>query len=275
MDFGTVRLKRIDSPSNPIIKELRSLWDRRARDARREVLIEGVREVSRAVEAACSVRTVAYDAQAIDAVSLPWLRAAVGPDATWLALSHKAFRKLSRRETPDGLAVVVEVPHRALATTSLAASDVVLVAVGTEKPGNLGALVRSCDAMGARAAIVVEEGGTDPWNANVVRASMGSVFSFPVVTAPEREVVPWLRDRGVRIVAATPHATADLWDVDLSGRIALVVGPEHSGLSRRWLDAADVQVRIPMAGAADSLNVSVTAAMLLYEARRQRSLGNE
>jgi TrmH family RNA methyltransferase len=146
----------------------------------------------------------------------------------------------------------------------------IVVTEDVEKPGNLGAILRSAD--GAAAAAVIAVGGTDLYNPNVIRASIGTIFSVPVVAATASETVAWLRERRVRIVAAKVDAERAYSDTDLTGPVALVVGSEAVGLSAAW-DGADVEaIHLPMLGTADSLNVAATAAVLLYEARRQRGL---
>ena len=152
---------------------------------------------------------------------------------------------------------------------------------GLEKPGNLGALLRTADAVGVD-AVFATGSGTDLFNPNVVRASMGSLFARPVLALDTDELLAWLTRRGVRVVATSPHAARVFWDAPLVGAsddaadgaadrgTAIVLGPEHEGLEPRWLDAAALRVRVPMAGLADSLNVATTGALLLYEVLRQR-----
>lgn len=261
---------RIESAKNERIKAALRLHERRERERRGRTLIEGVRETSRAADAG-----VPFD--------LVFLAPTVaGPAATALAadleatgvpvleLAEAPFARLSRRQRPDGVVAVAAPPRHTLADLTLPADALLLIAVGTEKPGNLGALARSADAASATALLAVGGAGTDPWNPAAIRASMGSVFSVPTLTVARDEALTWLRERNVAVVATSPAATDDIWDADLTGPVALVLGPEHEGLGQSWLDAADRQVRVPMRGAADSLNVSVTGALLLFEAMRQR-----
>jgi len=147
----------------------------------------------------------------------------------------------------------------------------VLAAIGIEKPGNLGALARSADAFGVHGLIAA--GGTDLWNPNTVRASLGSIFMIPVAAMEPEQVVPELRAQGMRLLAATPAGEIDLDAAEWEGKIAILVGSEEKGLSREILSSVDQRVRIPMYGSADSLNVSVTAGILLYEANRRRRRG--
>jgi RNA methyltransferase, TrmH family len=143
-----------------------------------------------------------------------------------------------------------------------------LVLMGLEKPGNLGALLRTADGVGVDAVLVV--GDTDLGNPGVIRASQGSLFTQPVVALSEAGALGWLRQHGFTLLACTPEATQPYWDAPMTGRIALCLGSEHDGLPTTWREGADVQVSIPMRGQADSLNVSVAGALVLYEALRQR-----
>ena len=266
----------IDSPSNPLVKELAALRDRRARDASGTYLVEGVREAGRAVRAAVPVVRLVHcpeltrgDEEAADLV------ASVAHDgAAVVELSARAFAKLSMRQNPDGIAVHARAaPLRAapLADLDLGEDPLVLILDGIEKPGNLGALLRTAGAVGVD-LVIVSGAGTDLFNPNVIRASQGSVFAVAPVVASDAEALTFVRDRAITLVATTPASTAPHWSVDLRRAVALAVGTEASGLREPWLRAADELVRIPMhLDAVDSLNASVAGAVVLYEAVRQRS----
>ena len=143
-----------------------------------------------------------------------------------------------------------------------------------EKPGNLGAILRTADAAGVDGLIAChspgQAAGTDVHNPNTVRASLGTIFSVPLAEATSEQAIAWLHSRGIRIAAATPEGATLYTDSDLCGPLAIVLGSEAHGLTRPWLDAADVRIFIPMHGQADSLNLAASAAILLYEAVRQR-----
>lgn len=181
-----------------------------------------------------------------------------------LELSPAAFRKLSVRNNPDGLAVVAA--RIGTDVERLAGVSLVLVAEGMEKPGNIGAMMRTADAAGA--GVLLASAVADVFNPNVIRASQGALFTVPVAVADAAEARSWLEER-IAVVVATPQASGPYWDFDLSGPTAIVVGAEHEGISPVWDDLP--AVRIPMVGAADSLNASVAAAVLLFEAVRQRA----
>lgn len=260
---------RITSPTNPRVRELVRLRERRAREAAGVAPVEGAREVLRAAAAGWRVRLVATCAE----LASPEARAAAPTldalGAERLELGRAAFEKVSLRQHPDGVLALVEPPTRGLHDLAWRRDALYLVADGLEKPGNLGALLRSADAADVD-AVFVTGAGTDLLNPQVVRASMGSLFARPVVAVDGDELRTTLRRHGVRVVTTSPHATLVLWDADLAGTVAIVVGTEHEGLEEGWLAAADAQVRVPMAGLADSLNVATTGALLLFEARRQR-----
>jgi RNA methyltransferase, TrmH family len=263
---------RITSPTNPRVKELVRLRERRAREAAGVAPVEGAREVLRAVSGGWRVRLIATCAE----LSSPEARAAAPTldalGAERIELSRAAFEKVSLRQHPDGVLALVEPPTRGLEELAWGPDALYLVADGLEKPGNLGALLRSADAADVD-AVFVTGAGTDLLNPQVVRASMGSVFARPVVAVEGDELRAAFRRHRVRVVTTSPHAAIDLWDADLERAVAIVLGTEHEGLSEGWTRFADVQVRVPMAGLADSLNVATTGALLLFEARRQRRGG--
>lgn len=184
--------------------------------------------------------------------------------------SEPVFSKISYRENPDGVLAVGPRVGKTLDELELPDNPLVLVAEGLEKPGNLGALLRTADGAGADGVIVCDP-ATDLNNPNVIRASIGTLFYLPVAEASSEEAIRFLKEKGIRILSAVPDADAVYTDCDLTGPLAIVVGTEDQGLSNRWKNEADLRVTIPMFGKNDSLNVSVSAAVLLYEAVRQRS----
>lgn len=267
--------RRIDSPANPLVKAVAALKDRRAREREGAFLVEGKRESARALAAGLEVITVLHAPELSGGggeVTLLLEQARRG-DAPLVELSEAAYRKLSVRQNPDGFALHAARPARSLAALGPLHDGLVLLLDGVEKPGNLGALLRTADAAGV-AAVIVTGQGTDLENPNVVRASQGSLFGVPIAVADSGEALRLLRASGHRLVATTPAAVAPHWQPDYRGSVAVLVGAEDVGLAPAWLDAADVKVSIPMrAAAADSLNVSVAAAVVLFEAVRQRHTG--
>lgn len=180
-----------------------------------------------------------------------------------------AFLKMAYKDRPDGLLMVGPHVAKKLEDLELPPQALVIVTEAIEKPGNLGTILRSADAAKASAVIVCDR-TTDVHNPNVVRASTGTMFSVPIVEASSDEALAWLKAHGFKILAATPHAEKLHFEVDLTGNVALAVGAEQYGLTAKWMDNADLRVRIPMLGLADSLNVSAATTILVYEAVRQR-----
>lgn len=264
---------RIESPRNPRVKALVRLRERRERERSGTMLIEGTRELLRALEAGVDVRE-AYLCPPLlrgEGVELPRRLAALGIPV--VELTRDAFARASGRQGPDGVLALAGTPAWRLDWPSLPRDPLLLVLDGIQKPGNLGAALRTAEAAGADAVVVTGE-GTDLANPQVVRASMGSVFAPPVAAMAADALREGLRSRGVRIVATLPSAALDYWDAPLTGAVAVVVGAEHAGLSASWAERADARLRIPMTGLADSLNAATTAALVLYEAKRQRRPGD-
>ncbi len=251
----------ITSASNPTVKEVVALRRRRHRSTTGRFVVEGARETLRAIEAGVQIERLLV-APAVAPPDEP-IVAATAHRIPVVTVSAKVFAKLSARERPDGiLSVAVAFPTDLAA---IDAGDLVLVAEGIEKPGNLGAMLRTAEGVGA--AVVAADGIVDPFNPNVVRASQGSLFTVPLATARTEDTIRWLGD--TTVVVATPEASIDYWDVDMRGPTAVVVGSEHRGVSETWRTVG-TKVRIPMVGSGDSLNASIAAALVLYEAVRQR-----
>jgi TrmH family RNA methyltransferase len=262
----------LTSHRNPRFRAALALRDARDRKKRRQMLIDGGREIDRA--AAAGVRFVeAWVApsrvEAAGHLASLALESARRAGAEIIEASPELIERLSYGDRDDGIVVVAEMPSARLADLSLPADPLIGVVEGVEKPGNLGATLRSADGAGVD-ALIVADAGTDLFNPNVIRASLGTVFSVPVAVASTGEVLAWLIDEGIRIIAARVEGSIDYTDVDLTGAVAIAVGSEARGLSDAWAELATAAVRVPMLGIADSLNVSATAAILFYEALRQR-----
>jgi TrmH family RNA methyltransferase len=264
-------VERIESPANPRLKAALALRERRARDATGLTLVDGGREARRAIESGVDIETAFV---CTDLLETPDAREAVNALGhahgvrELVPLGARAFARLAYGDRADGIVLVVRPPTRELADLALPAEPLVVITEDVEKPGNVGAILRSADGAGAHAVIAV--GGTDLFNPNVIRASVGTVFTMPVVAASVHRVAAWLHEQGLRIVATRVDSPTLHADADLRGRVAIVLGSEAGGLSPAWQDERIESVRVPMEGVADSLNVSATAAILLYEAWRQR-----
>jgi TrmH family RNA methyltransferase len=255
----------ITSLSNPQVKYLVRLRERRERDRSGLFLIEGYRELLRAKEGGVDiVETYVSPDHFLGTNEGALLEGLPRTD-----VSAAVFNKVSYRDRPDGLLAIARQQRRTLATLAPCETPLYLIAESIEKPGNLGSMLRSCDAAGVDAFILCDA-KTDMYNPNVVRSSVGTLFTVPVIEAGSEEAISFLQERAIPIIAATPSGTRRYTDVDMRGGAALVVGTEQLGLTDLWLERADTSVSIPMKGHADSLNVASAATLLIYEVLRQR-----
>ncbi len=260
----------LTSTQNPKIKRILALRDKRDRDESGLFLIEGYRETRRAADAGTLIEELFICPDLfLGENELKLIMDIRKSGGKIVHTSDKVFQKISYRDRPDGLLAVARQMRRSLHELPKTKNPFYCIAEAIEKPGNLGTILRSADAVGVDGVIVCDR-CTDVYNPNVVRASVGTLFTIPVVEAGGAETLLWLRERGVKVLAATPHAKQEYNDVDLTGPIAIVVGAEQVGLSDPWMSTADIQVKIPMLGVADSLNVAMATTILLYEVLRQR-----
>jgi TrmH family RNA methyltransferase len=254
----------ITSLQNPRVKHIVKLRDdKRQRRGDGLMLVEGYNEIQLALSAGHSPRTL---------ISAPELvsRQMTVVNAESITVNRAVFEKISYRENPDGWLGVFPIPQTSLDDLQLGESPLVIVAESVEKPGNLGAILRTADAAHVDALLVCDP-RVDVWNPNVVRASRGAIFSVPVVESDNGSVLKWLKARKIRVLAATPSTEVIYSNVDLRDPVAIAVGTEDEGLTEFWMSNADLEARIPMMGKVNSLNVSVSTALILYEAVRQRS----
>jgi len=262
--------QNITSLQNEKVKNVVKLRQRAHRDEQGLLIVEGERELQCALKNNrrpvglfyCRDFFVGKNESAL----ISQCRAA---GAEVISCAPPVFAKMAYRERPEGLLALVPQVKRDLSGLKLSDSPLLVVAEAIEKPGNLGTILRSADAAGADAVIVCDH-CTDINNPNVVRASIGAIFAVPVVETSSEETVKWLRAQKIRILAASPHANLAYTRADLRRPTAVVVGEEQRGLSALWMKAADLQVRIPMRGQIDSLNVAAATTLLLFEAARQR-----
>lgn len=253
----------ITSLQNPRVKQIVKLRDdkkQRQRDGL--MLVEGYDEISLALEAGHTPRTLL--------IAPELSRRPVGEiGAETLTVSPAVFEKMSYRENPDGWLAVFPIPHVSLEDLRLGDAPLVIVAESIEKPGNLGAILRTADAARVDAVLVCDP-RVDAYSPNVVRASRGTLFTVPVVETKSTQALVFLQRRGIRVLAATPSAQAEYTHQDLRTPLAIAVGTEDEGLSDLWMSHADLKVKIPMLGKVNSLNVSIATALIVYEAVRQR-----
>lgn len=268
---------QITSPANPRVKHVVALNDRKQRERERLMVVEGYDPLAMAVACGLAPQTLYVCQPLVKVPQAELLRlrnACAKLGAEVVDVSEKAFERMAYRDGPDGWLAVVPKPDYALGRLTLGPNPLVLVAERVEKPGNLGAMLRTCDAAGVDAFISCDP-IADLSNPNVVRASQGALFSVPIAEASTAAVIGWLRERGVTILATTPNVVngrepSSIFDVPLTGPVAFVLGEEKEGLSEAWFRGADQAVKIPMTGRINSLNVSISAAVCVYEAVKQR-----
>jgi TrmH family RNA methyltransferase len=259
----------LSSTRNPRIQATAALRDRRARDEAGLTLVDGARELARALAGGASVVEVFVDEARLTADGREVVARARAAAASVVAVTRPVLDRLAYGDRGEGLVATVRIPDLSLNALRLPADPLVVVVEGVEKPGNLGAVLRSADAAAAHAVIAADP-RTDLFNPNAIRASLGTIFAVPVAAAPGAAVRDRLEHDGIAVFAARVDATTSYTDADLRGPVALVLGSEAEGLTSAWTGKAVTAIRLPMLGVADSLNVSITAAILLYEARRQR-----
>jgi TrmH family RNA methyltransferase len=254
----------ITSLQNPRVKHIVKLRDdKKQRQQAGLMLVEGFDEIALAISAGHQPQSLLHSPEL---ASRPLTFSA----AETLTVTRAVFEKMSYRDNPDGWLAVFPIPSTTLDSVSkLTEKPLVIIAESIEKPGNLGAMLRTADAAHVDAVLLCDP-RVDLWNPNVVRASRGTVFSVPVVECDNASALEWLRSRKMRVLAATPSAEVLYSDVDLREPVAIAVGAENEGLTDFWLQNADLRVKIPMLGRVNSLNVSVSTALIVYEAIRQR-----
>lgn len=265
---------RVTSSKNPRVQRAVRLRQSRERKKTGLFMIDGLREIQRADEAGIRFAEIFVRAE-LPLATADWVasyrenRRAWDAECEWLEVSDGVFEKLSYGDRDDG---IITVAYRKTMTLGMLPNDqyaLIVIVEGLEKPGNLGAILRTADATGVSAVLLVDA-EVDVCNPNVIRASMGAAFTIPVVHATPLEAQEWCRQRGIEMYAARVDGEREYFQVDLLKSVAIVLGNEARGLSGAWQIPEVTPIRLDMVGAVDSLNVSVTAGVLLYEVKRQR-----
>ena len=281
-----MRTETITSAQNPKIKNLLLLQEKsKARREQGLFVVEGRRELEHCLEGGYAVKTLFVCPEIAGQAGNDVIGGAgndviggAGNDVTRHARLDRAYvieiplelyRKVAYRDSTEGIIAEVEYKSLTLDDLQLPENPLVVVLESVEKPGNLGAVLRSADAAGAD-AVLIGDPLTDLYNPNLIRASIGAVFTVPVVAAPSADIIAFLKERNIQILTAQLQDSSLYYDVDMKRGTALVMGTESTGLTPQWRQAASAHIRIPMLGRLDSLNVSVSAAILLFEAVRQR-----
>lgn len=263
----------ITSAKNPRVKQILDLRERKERERTGLFLIEGYREIKRALEGNWDIEALFTCSDLfLGTNEIHLIQKIAHKKKSLFSLSTEVFRKVSYRDRPDGLIAIA--PKKQFALKDLETFDqrhppLFVVAESIEKPGNLGTILRSADGVGV-SGVIIADPCTDIYNPNVIRASIGTLFTLKVVQEQGPTILKWLKKHHIAILAATPAATLKFTDADLKVPLAIAVGTEQVGLSSQWLQEAHLQVSIPMRGHSDSLNVAMATTLLLYEADRQR-----
>jgi len=256
-----MRTEIITSAQNPKIKNLLLLQEKsKARREQGLFVVEGRRELEHCLEAGFKVKTVFV---------CPEIAGPIDYDTNVIEIPEQLYRKVAYRESTEGIIAEVEYKSLTLNDLKLPENPLIMVLESVEKPGNLGAVLRSADAAGVDAVIFCDP-LTDLYNPNLIRASIGAIFTVPTVAASSEETIAFLQEHGIQILTAQLQDSSLYYDIDMRRGTALVMGTEATGLTDLWRKAASAHIRIPMLGRLDSLNVSVSAAILLFEAVRQR-----
>ncbi len=255
----------LTSASNPKIKKLLAL-QQKASERRESSLftVEGRRELEHCLEAGYEADTIFVCPEIAGEVQLP--------DCRICELSRELYAKVAYREGTEGIIAEVKAREHSLNSLRLKENPLIAVLESVEKPGNIGAVLRTCDAAGADALIICDP-KADIYNPNLIRASLGAAFTVQTAVCESAEAIKYLKDKGIQILTAQLQDSSLYYDRDMRGGTAIVMGTESTGLSEVWRKAADAHIMIPMLGRLDSLNVSVSAAILLYESVRQRNNG--
>ncbi len=260
----------ITSLQNPKVKDLVRFRNKSGKISENTVLIEDEREILRAIDAGIEFSEVYVCEELVGKAGKDTLSRVLKRTSAAFYLSKAVFEKAAYKSDPFG--IIIKADFTAKKFKDIPDSEnFILVAERIEKPGNLGALIRTADGAGIKTVILADR-ITDNRNPNVIRASTGTIFAKIIAEASTEETVCYLKDKGYRIVSADPYAETIYYDADLTGKVAVVVGSEAFGLSEEMKKNADVLVSIPMKGIADSLNVNQAATIILYEALRQRSV---
>lgn len=265
-----MRTETITSAQNPKIKDLLALQEK-SKERRKKGLfvVEGRRELLHCIEAGYKPFTIFVCPDIIEEAD--YREIIERCKCSFIEIPAHLYDKVAYRGGTEGIIAELHCKDMGLDSIILKENPLVVVLEAVEKPGNLGAVLRSADACGADAVIVCDP-LTDLYNPNLIRSSIGAIFTVPVATASSEDTVRWLKDKGIRIYTAQLQDSEWYYDTDMKGGTAIVMGTEATGLTDIWREAADAHIKIPMLGKLDSLNVSVSAAILMFEAVRQRNL---
>ncbi len=258
----------ITSLANNIVKEAIDLKKSGVRKKNGLILIDGLREIEMALRGQVEIVSLFYCSRCNE--DRAGILNKIEADKR-VEISESVLKKISYKENPDGFVAVAKPKHKSLADIKLSANPLIIILENVEKPGNLGGIIRTAYATGVE-AVIINDGQTDMYNPNVIRASEGHVFTENIISASVDETLKWVKAHKIKTFGAATIGAKNYTDMDYSAPTAIVLGSEAQGLGKKWLDKADQLIKIPMKEGIDSLNVSVSAAVIVYEAVRQRKL---
>jgi len=258
----------ITSSQNQKIKNVVKLRDRKFRDRSGMTIVEGFREIGRAKESGIYFEEFYYCDQLT--TNKKFIEDCISQSSVSLAVTKKVFEKIAFGTRSEGVLAIAKQPKCDFKDLALGKNPLLFVVERVEKPGNLGAILRTCDTAGVN-GLIVSDAATDIYNPNVIRASIGTVFSVKTVKTTNQKTIDFLKKNNIKTHVTTPAAKVNYTEADFKNPVAIVLGSEDKGVSKFWLSNADIKIKIPMKGKADSLNVSTTAAVVIFEAIRQRS----
>lgn len=264
--------EKITSLQNPGIKFARSLRTRNKREKSGLTLLEGYRAVSRSFECGIEFQDCYYcPSLFLGSNEMPLIEKISEKGAKVVEVTEDVLKKIAYRDRPEGIIAVVKTRKHSINDIPVKENGLYVIAESIEKPGNLGSILRSADAANVDGVIVCDK-CTDIYNPNVITASTGALFSVPLAETTSEEALEWIRKNKIKTLAATPEADKTYYKTDLTEKIAIIVGTEQYGLTDFWKTNADINVRIPMLGFIDSLNVATATTVILFEAARQRGV---
>ena len=263
--------KLITSTQNAYIKELVLLKEKsRNRKKTGQFLIEGFREISLAIKGGYTIETLIIDTSIVDNQFIELIISEIKSAVEIIEVSKEVYKKIALRETTEGIIAISKTKELSIENFRLTSKNpLILVAEAPEKPGNIGALLRTADAAGIDAVFIANP-KTDMFNPNIIRTSVGCVFTTPIATGSTEEIITFLKAHKIQMYGAALTASVGYQTIDFKHPSAIIVGTEATGLSDEWLENTTQNIIIPMRGAIDSMNVSVSAAVILFEAVRQR-----
>ncbi len=261
-------IENITSVQNPKIKNVLKLQKKSSeRKQQNLIVIEGLREIELAIKAGMQINSLFYCPEII---TKDIVISKLGTENRFYILNENVYNKVAYRGSTEGVIALAEPKFLTIDDIALCKNPIIIVLESVEKPGNLGAILRTTDAAGID-AVIVSDPLTDIYNPNIIRSSIGCVFTNQVVACSSDETIKWLKTKRIRTFATGLTATTFYHQTNLKGAVAIVMGTEADGLTDKWLDNADEQIKIPMSGEIDSLNVSTSTAILIFEAMRQRN----